>query len=247
MSVPLQRSRPESCLSDLCLDELVAGEAADPGAARAHLSSCVACAERLAAIEADQRAFEEDGPRLALPSSAPGRRRRWLWPAVATTSAALAAAAIAVAVTHSDRDDAWGPGIRSKGGARVGFFVKRGDAVREGAPGEIVRPGDSLRFTYSSARAAYLAIVSVDGAERVTVYFPRAAVAEQVEPGQDRELPGSTILDDTLGEESIYALFCERPEELGPLRAAFAASPRTPPIPEGCAVDRVTIEKRPPR
>ncbi len=247
MSVPLQRSRPESCLSDLYLDELVAGEAADPEAGREHLASCVACAERLAAIEADRKAFEAAAPGLALPSSARDPRRPWLWPAVAATSAALAAAALFVAVTQSDRDGATAPGIRSKGGARLGFFVKRGDAVREGAPGEIVHPGDSLRFTYSNDRAAYLAIVSVDGAERVTVYFPHTAAAERVEPGQDRELPGSTILDDTSGGESIYALFCERPEQLGPLRAAFAASPRNPPIPTGCAVDRVTIEKRQPR
>jgi len=226
------------------MDQLLAGEVADPGPGREHLDACRECGERFAAIEAERAAFRRAAPPLALPS-APGRRRAWMWPAAGATAAALAAAAVVLAATVPARNDGDASAIRRKGSARLGFFVEHRGAVREGGPGEVVFPGDSLRFTYATDRPAHVAVLSVDGADHVTIYVPRGSVAERVEPGSNLALPGSTILDDTLGAETVYGLFCDRPVELEPVRAAFAASPRHPPIPDGCEVDRLAIEKRP--
>jgi len=244
MTSALQRNRPESCLSDLYMDQLLAGEAAETERGREHLRECAACGQRFAAIEAGRKEFARNAPALALPGREPARTRAWLWPAAGATTAAVAAAAIALFLTTGNEDDAHG--IRRKGGERIGFFVERADTVRPGATGEVVYPGDALRFTYSSDRATHVAIFSVDGAEVVSVYFPQTPAAHRVEPGRDVALPQTTILDDTLGTETVYGLFCERALEMAPTRAAFAASPRTPPIPHGCTADRITLEKRPP-
>lgn len=244
MNAPLERARPESCLSDLYLDRLLAGEVSDPEPGKTHLRSCQLCAERLAAIEADREAFERDAPRLALPAPVRTPRRSWVWPVAGAATVAVAAAAVLLVLPGEEQPSQESSGVRRKGGERIGVFVKHGQAVRQGASGEVVQPGDSLRFSYATDEPSYLALISVDGADRVTVYFPHAGTAQAVEPGRDVALPGSTILDDTLGSETIYGLFCNHAAELEPVRAAFAASPREPPIPEGCVVDRLLIEKR---
>jgi len=54
------------------------------------------------------------------------------------------------------------------------------------------------------------------------------------------------VLDDVLGDETAYGLFCTDPVELAPLRAAIERSPDRPPIPVSCTVDRVSYVKRAP-
>ncbi|KYG02418.1 hypothetical protein BE21_05215, partial [Sorangium cellulosum] len=177
-------------------------------------------------------------------------------PAVTAALGAAAVLAVALNVGVQPPDDPRGDdraarpppaeqGARIKGGSgRIGFYVARGDALAPGGPGEVVHPNDRLQFTYSTVDAGFFALLSVDGARKASVYFPAGDVAAPIEPGEQVPLPSSVVLDETLGAETVYGLFCESPVALEPLRAALEAAPERPPAPEGCRVDRVSLDKR---
>jgi hypothetical protein len=134
-------------------------------------------------------------------------------------------------------------GERVKGAARVTFFVKHGDGVRAGVEHDRLEPGDAIQFSYSSGTSRYLAVLSVDGARHASVYYADGPRAVRLEPGVDVTLPQSTVLDDVLGDETVYALFCDVPIEVEPLRAALELSPEGVPVVPGCSVDRHTFVK----
>jgi hypothetical protein len=258
----LQRTRPESCLSNLSLDRLLAHDLDVGARARAedHLAGCAACRERRDRLAAEVRDFQASGPPRALTPPAPqvpaaraqpGQvlplrpRRRVLAAWGAGAGALLAAAAVLLLVRPSDTGT---PEVTRRKGAdgRLGFFVKRGAAVSPGAAGVIVHPDDRLRFTYTLDRPGYVAVLSVDGAGVASVYYPDTPEAAAVPAGLDQPLPASTILDDTLGPETLYGLFCDQPVVLEPVRAALAAAPAAPDWPAGCTAHALSIEKRTP-
>jgi anti-sigma factor RsiW len=238
----LVRGRPDSCASDLRLDSLVAGElgADEERDTRAHLAGCSLCAARMAELHASRADFAAHRPPLRRRAPAPKAWRRWA-PVAAVAAAALLVVWIA---------DPFAPGgTRTKGSAngRVRVYVKHGDTVRLAGPGEAVEPGDALAFTVSMTAPAEVAVLGIDGAGRASVYSPAAARTSRLGPGQGLSLPDSAVLDGVLGDERIIALFCDRPLALEPVRAAFAASPHRPPIPDGCEADQLTLAKRPAR
>ncbi|AUX46977.1 hypothetical protein SOCE26_084870 [Sorangium cellulosum] len=245
-------ARPDGCLSDLKLDELMAGQldAAAEEEARAHLAGCARCPARLSELEAARASFAASAPPLGLDRGAPAglaatkarSPRRWLAPAAASALAAAAAVALLFRAAP-DQGGVESPGERIKGASRLGFYVKRGEHVLPGGSGERLLPGDALQFTYSSAEARYLVILSIDGASHVSVYYPDGPLAAPIQAGRDVLLPQSTVLDDTLGTERIHGLFCSEAVAVEPLRAALAAHPGAPPVPPGCDVDTLTAEK----
>ena len=161
--------------------------------------------------------------------------RRWLWGGGALLAAGF------LLVLSLGRGIAT-PGLRSKGGPRIGAYVKHGERVARADNGSTVRPGDYVRFTYSSDEPVHFALLNRD-ALRVTTYFPAGAQTERVAAGHDVALDFSIKLDDQLGNEQIYGLFCQQPEPLEPLRAALQGTGRLPPLPH-CRVDVLTLEKK---
>jgi len=251
MRSALTRSRSDDCMSDLRLDELLAEEL-DEATERTtvdHLARCAACARRRDEIEASRAEFLRDPPPLRLAGRPAGSRRRaarWAAP----VAGALALAAGAVVVVHGfplasgpEAPVASAPDVRLKGGSRIGFYVSRNGSVSLGGPGERVAPGDALRFVYSATEPCYLAVLSVDGARKASVYFPQGPAAVRVDAGRDVPLPTSTVLDGTLGHEALYGVFCSTAIDLEPVRAALEARPDAPAFPDGCTVDRLTIDK----
>jgi hypothetical protein len=239
------RARPEGCLSDLLLDRILANECtpeARDGASE-HMDRCEACHARFEALSKERDAFAEREPAFADAFAAPRRdaRPRRLRATWAASAAALAMAAAALLVLRP-KPPADAGSTRMKGSSRIGFYVKRGEAVTLGAPGARVQPGDAVRFVYSATEERHLAVLSLDGARRASVYYPAGPTAERVEPAVDRALPSSTVLDATLGQETVYALFCKRPVELEPIRAGLEATGRAPLV-EGCEVDTLVLEK----
>jgi len=225
------RSRAEGCLSDLRIDRWVRGELAsdDEAGARQHLAGCDACRARVGEIEAARASFRTSAPPLTRPRP---RRRRWTAWTVGASTALAAAAALVLFLQPRGPD-----GTRLKGGGRgVAFFVEHAGRVRRGQAGELVAPGDKLQLTYSSATPFYGAILSVDGARRRSRYFPDEPRAARLDAGQDRSFPISTVLDEVLGKETLFVLFCDEPIALDPAEAALAAP--------GCHVERLEIEKR---
>src|SRR5688500_17677990 len=118
------RNRSEQhCISDLVLDQLVGALLTDAqsASARGHLLRCLQCRQRFQQIAA--------GARVALPPLEVLRggffsgRRRILAPLLAP---ALAACLILFALLLPVDS----PSIRTKGGERLGFYVKHGATVR---------------------------------------------------------------------------------------------------------------------
>jgi hypothetical protein len=220
-----------SCLSDLKLDQLLRGELAAPDEARAHIASCEKCKARLAELEASRAAFVAEKPQL--PSQRP-----FPWTAAGV---ALAAAAAFVLWIGTPRNH---PVERLKGGTQLAMFVAHEGHVRPAAPREQVSPGDSLQFTYSSDRSTYFAILSVDGGHKANIYFPDGgAKAQELEPAQNKALSNSVELDNVLGAEKIYGLFCEQPLELEPVRAQLEKFQALPLL-DHCRVIQLSIEKK---
>lgn len=231
----------EDCLSSFRLDQLLAGELAPKIAvgARDHVAACARCSKRLAACEAERRAFVAEPPAPLPPpvviDQRPPRpmRRQWLWLA----APALAACAVAVWLVRPRGAD-HPAGTRVKGAAHLEVFVAHAGQVRAGGPGEVVAAGDRLQFAYSATRAGYLAIASVDAAGVTSVYHDSAPF----EPGEHVELGESVELDATLGDETIYAVFCARS-----LDATAALAQLRAPAASGCEVETLAISKRVPR
>jgi len=258
MLMELRRGLPEGCISDLAFDEWRADELDRDSIERyeAHLETCARCQQRHDAIAAQAESFLEKFPRLELPQagrpvskvvSRRPRRNQWLgW---ASGGAALAAAAVLLLLLrpptgeHGGTDTAEQPGnVRTKGSSHIDFFVKHGTQVRRGGDEQVVHPGDQLRFTLTSNKAQHVAIVSLDAAGVVSTYYPRGEHSAGVGAVRDQALDSSVLLDETLGKEQIWGVFCEAPFELEPLRAALQRQGKPPALP-GCNIDEVTIIK----
>lgn len=232
-----------ACVSDLALDQLL-GDSAEPAEhARvlAHLTACMRCALRYEALANQRAGFLERVPswqRLRAQRETAGRgggRRRWLFGG----GAVVAAASLLLALSLARGGAA--PGLRSKGGPRIGAYVKHGDRVARADNGSKVRPGDRVRFTYSSDEPVHFALLNRD-ALHATTYFPLGARTEPVAAGHDVALDFSIKLDGQPGSERIHGLFCREPVQLEPLRAALQATGELPPLPN-CRVDVLTLEK----
>jgi hypothetical protein len=235
--------RSPGCLSRLHCDQLLNGELEDREDLKQHHASCQRCTAMLAAHRRERAAFAVPmarGPR----DGAQGRghwdahtrwdaHRRWI-----TGLAAIAAVFCVWLVASRGRlGDAE---IRNKGKPGLAFYVKHGDAVREGAPGEVVYPDDAINFVVSTERPAFVAIISVDGAGKVSTYYPDGPTATAIPAGREQVLSRSVLLDDTLGLERVVGLFCDRPVVVAELAAAVARNA----IPSGCVADAVALEKR---
>jgi hypothetical protein len=237
MSTFLRNAAWPACLSAMRLDRWSAGEL-DPAEAedvQAHVAGCLRCSSAVESLRAARDAATLPPLRIA---PAPPRRALRLR-AVAAVAGGLAAAAALLLVLRPDA-----PGQRSKGaGVGLAMYVSHGDTVRQASPGEVVAPGDAVRFTVTTPEPAYVAVLSVDPAGRASIYFPEGPRAAPVVAGTDVPLPIATQLDGSVGEEHVLGLFCDHPVELAPVRAGLEAGAGGA-IPAGCKVTRWSFEKR---
>lgn len=251
---PTRSRRSDACLSDLQLDTLLAGQGLPhEEEARAHLASCDRCRTRHSSLEDERRAFLAShasftprAPLLSLPSPSPSPSRPRKWPLRIAQGAALLglAACLLIALRRPTTDEP-PPTERPKGGSTFGFYVKHGESVIRGTDEQVVHPGDLLRFVVQSPKP-HFALLSVDGARAVSVYFPSEAHTEAVDARQELALPQSIRLDRVLGPETLYGVFCDGPTDLGPLRERLRADPSTTPVVPGCEVRTLAIRKDPP-
>jgi len=263
MLMDLRRELPEGCISDLTFDRWRTHELdrASIEAHEAHLETCQRCQQRHDAIEAETEIFLNKYPILALPvrpttspkplvshvvSLRPRRGKQLAW---ASSGVVLAAAAVFALVlrppANEDGGDSSGqtPGVvRTKGSSHLSFFVKHGSEVRRGSDDQVVHPGDQLRFTLTSTKPQQVAIMSLDAARVVSTYYPRGEQSTAVGQVRDQVVDSSVLLDQTLGKEQIWGIFCLAPFELEPLRQALGRDGKLPLLPE-CSVDEVTIIK----
>jgi len=253
-------SREESCCSDLALDRALSGELDDQAQRRLseHLAACVRCSVRHETLLSQRAAqllrapsWQDFATQLERRKrGSPGRRQlrpRWVFAALA----AVAVLAIGLPTVERSGERAGsaassaGPGrdgTRSKGGPSLGFYVMREGRVRHGSAGDVVHPGELVRFTYSSDQALQFALLSRDRAHAL-VYHPVGDDTTLIASGHDVPLDFSIRLDDQLGPERVYGLFCRAPQHLPPIRAQLDKSGELPQLP-GCQLVQVTWTKQ---
>lgn len=233
------------CPSRLRFDRLLAGEL-EPAQARElqrHVERCARCSALLTELRSGLDAFSPVLPdRLVQRVRATSKPRRdwtrWAMPALAAAGAVLA-----WLVVHEPPTIPNAGGVRSKGGVQLGFYVLHAGAVRAGMDGERVQPGDQLEFAYSSERDVYLAIVSIDAAGKASAYYVREGRAARIAAASHAVLDQSTLLDDTLGPELVYALSCTQPIAVEPVLQTLERAPDLPPAVAGCEVTRHSLLK----
>jgi hypothetical protein len=246
MSARLPERIWPACLSALQLDRWMMGELSEPQSdvIDAHVGGCRRCGEVV-----DRLRAERDGTRLPplrlVPSTDAGgpagadrpRRASWRLPAAAAAAGLAAAASLLLLLRPAERTE------RAKGpGFALGTYVQHGSEVRRAGPGEVVAPGDALRFAVTTPAGGYVAVLSLDPKGRGSVYYPLGARAAPVSAGAEVLLPLGTRLDGTLGEERIMALFCTSAVELEPVRAGLEGGNEHVPV--GCQVARWSFVKR---
>jgi hypothetical protein len=130
----------------------------------------------------------------------------------------------------------------SLGSPSLGFSIERGGKTMRGASGDVVLPGDRIRFSYSSDRDAQFALLHVTR-DQAGVYFPSAARTVALPAGRDTALDLAIELDNRAGEERVFGLFCAAPLELEPVRLALQKDDGPPDLP-GCQVAALTLHKK---
>ncbi len=196
-------------------------------AARAHLDGCAECRGIMTGLEKERRDYliahpfrEFAAKRLPAEASAEPKRAfggsRWI-PALAGLAACLVLVPVIFKVGLKDKVIS-DTGYRSKGGAMLEYYVKRGAAVNPGSVTEAYRPGDELQFVCSAGSYGYVTLASIDSRGHVSLY--RAPVgADGAEsplslPGKGDEkiqLPFAVTLDESPGSELFVMIFGAAP------------------------------------
>jgi len=137
-------------------------------------------------------------------------------------------------------------GVRTKGAAvALGFVVRRAGVIRDGHSGDVLHPGDVLRFTLGSSHPGYAAVWGIDARGGVVALAEGRALAP-VAAAQRQVLPGAFELDESVGGEQLVAVLCERSLSIAEISAALQAAPAATRLPSGCVSDSVPIRKERP-
>lgn len=242
--------REDVCLSNYALDRWFTGQLSDDEsrAMQAHMDACPRCSLRCDELSRQRAAFYTRAPswdafekrRSAAPVIHRPAGRAWTLSLMA--AAGLLVLGIGVGFGGSELRSV--ATERSKGGPSIGFFVKRGERIRRGATGEEVIPGELLRFTYTTERPLYFALLHADSAG-ATVHFPMQPNAARIDAGREIPLDFSIRLDSRLGTERVYGVFCEEAIALEPIRIRLARTGSLSGLPQ-CRVDPLELTKRSP-
>ena len=190
-----------------------------------HLDTCESCRQRLEELEGAKVVFREHHDRANFLAQVrdgaqrPERGAGWLalfsrgWLVGAATAAAMLVAVLVLAPWHKAPKDQADAGVRVKADElNLGYMIMEHQEPVVAGADRILHPGNRIQFRLSAPRGGFVHIVSVDAAGQVSVYFPRPGdTPEEYPGGSGRPVPGSVILDDTLGQERVFALICEAP------------------------------------
>jgi hypothetical protein len=221
----------------------------------AHVAICPACRAAASEIERDREDYggraEAERARFMIALADTPRElrdtrglRRAVKVGFAVAGLAAAAVIAIVVATPFDRSEQDGPSaaappdIAFKGALAVQIVAKRGGRQFFVRPGDALEADDALRFVVTAPEAGYVAVLSVEEAGRVSVFYPPESAAApapwpvRIESRGRRELPGSIILDEAPGSETYVVLFSSAPfsrEAAERIAAALSTGRREPP------------------
>lgn len=194
---------------------------------REHVSGCSTCSAFLQELESFKEQFASTHSREGILASVRQRADKdsvevsswWSRLFVAPHSLIWSASLVALLmlgllfIYQNHGDDTDGSYTRIKGAEiSLSYLVAENGKPVLAKPGRILHPRDRIQFRLTAPRGGYVHIVGVDEAGTVTVYFPLPGVAPELYPGGSaRPVPGSIILDDTLGKERVFVLICAGP------------------------------------
>jgi len=209
-----------------------------------HLDECEECVAFLKTLDEEKKAFYADHDRAGfLTKVREGATRpseigvtapkNWLVKMLQPGLLAPATAALVlllIVVLYLPGEE--GSSERMKGNEiGLDFLVMENDGPRVAEPGRVLHPGDRIQFRVTAPAGGFIHIVSVDEAGTVSVYFPLPhSRAERYPGGAARPVPGSVILDDTLGRERVFMLLCGEPmqrEQLAKAVLTLEGGPKT--------------------
>lgn len=202
MRTHLDRALP---YSDFTLERYLAGELDD--ATRAEIERTAARHPALAAhLEARRaaRAAFALAPRPGLPAPRFEWTRRLALGLPALAAAAALLLFLAPRGTSPERDP--GAGVRGRGALSVELVVNREGRTFRHRPGTELRANDRVRVQLLTPGVGFVTVVNVDDSGARSVYYDVVPVT----PGRV-VLPGSLVLDDHVGRETLSVAFAPRP------------------------------------
>jgi hypothetical protein len=105
------------------------------------------------------------------------------------------------------------------------LFRKREMTVTVADDGTTFAAGDRLRFAYTSPHGGYVAVFGVDGAGRISPYYPASDLGALAVPaGQEVLLPDAIELDADPNDERLFLVFREAPWTDAALRQTIRAA-----------------------
>ena len=236
----------EDCLSDLQLDQLLAGELdgrPEGEKAEAHLQSCPPCSTAMDTVRADSQRFQEEFFVAGLAARTrrdlrSRRRRRWI-PVAAALAASLTLFLLVgprflqtPGASDSIGQDSIGQEsaseVRIKGAESLSLVVRRADGITEEVlRGALLRPDEAIRFRVHTTQLSYVTVVGLDASPAVSVYASSGSQgllldAERLASAssQGLYLDGSIVLDDTPGTERVVAVFCDQDVDVSVVQRA---------------------------
>jgi hypothetical protein len=232
---------PAFWLEAACSGEPVRGEV------QAHLASCEKCGAELSRLRRERDAYQAAHPPAVFrrkvmaraPEAAPPRRWGWAFGLAPVAATALALGTVVLPAAS----------VQLKGaGAAFQVFYKRKGEPQVFVPGNHLRVGDALRFSYTAPGNGYLMVLDVDGGGRIQTFYPYgAAEAVPVHPKDPPLLRGSIALDGSPGPEHLFAVYRPTPFTFDAisreLQTVGTSGPRIHC--EDCRVEEIQIEKEP--
>ena len=246
-------------LSSETIDLLMLSALDAPAAneAKNHIDGCPSCGNRWRELNEDKEKFaqfvfprtvEKVSSRVIAPSLLERLRILGPWKVFGPLAGAALAASLAVAVYTANggggtqtEDEVYiglkGQRVASeaglKGDARIALQVVAQRAAEGQFPvkaGEVLRPGDKIRFVVNPGAAKYVLIGSRDGSGAFTVYHPFGGDKSAAVERGPHELPGAVELDQVAGAETLVAVFSNQPVEAKVVAQAVDSNPMQPEL-----------------
>ncbi len=197
----------ERCLSDMKLDELLLNELDDLATKERerHIGTCLRCHRRFQELAEDRAGF--DIP-LSPSVSQKSRSSRWL----GVSASILVAASALFFLSRSDE-----PEIRRKGSLSLTLEVKQGARTFLATQKDPLSPGDVVQFIVPPQPGRHLAIFNIEASQKVTVFYPYGQDLTSplgISRKGNYRVPGAIVLDESQGQETIFAMVCDDPIQL---------------------------------